>query len=125
MQFINLKLLTAESLRSVLKLIFVSAGQDRRTAVRNERYVEGIQGLTIEACDRIVQQVMKRGWKIRIMLDPEYYGSPGDRYLFGSMLDYFLRGFVSEAYFSRTIILDVRGGVEYGLSTKMGRKELV
>jgi type VI secretion system protein ImpG len=125
MQFINLKLLTTESLRSILKLIFVSAGQDRRTVVRNERYVEGIQGLTIEACDRIVRQIMKRGWKIRIMLDPECYCSPGDRYLFGAMLDHFLRGFVSEAYFSRTIIEDVRGGIDYELPTKMGRRALV
>jgi type VI secretion system protein ImpG len=125
MQFLNLKLLTAESLRSVLKLIYVSDGQDRRTVVRNERHIEGIQGLTIEACDRIVRQVMKRGWNIRIMLDPEYYCSPGDRYLFGMMLDHFLRGFVSEAYFSRTIIEDVRGDIAYELPTKMGRRALV
>jgi type VI secretion system protein ImpG len=125
MQFINLKLLTAESLRSALRLLCVSAGQDRQTAERDELHIEGIQGLTIEARDRIVRQVMKRGWNIRIVLDPECYCSPGDRYLFGVMLDHFLRGFVAEAYFSRTVIEDVRGGVKYELPTKMGRRALV
>ncbi|MFH0894745.1 MAG: type VI secretion system baseplate subunit TssF, partial [Bacteroidota bacterium] len=125
MQFINLKLLTAESLRSALRLLCVSVGQDRQTTERDELHIEGIQGLTIEACDRIVQQVMKRGWNIHIMLDTDCYCSPGDMYLFGAMLDHFLRGFVSEAYFSRTIIEDVRGGVEYELTTKMGRRALL
>jgi type VI secretion system protein ImpG len=45
--------------------------------------------------------------------------------LFGEMLDHFLRGFVSEAYFSRTIVEDVRGSIEYELPTKMGRRALV
>jgi type VI secretion system protein ImpG len=125
MQFINLKLLTTESLRAVLKLISVSVSQDRQATMPNELHIEGIQGLAIKACDRIVRQVMKRGWHIRIILDPECYCSPGDRYLFGSMLDHFLRGFVSEAYFSRTIIEDLRSGAEYELPTKMGRRELM
>ena len=125
MQFINLKLLTAESLRSALRLLCVSVGQDRQTDERDELHIEGIQGLTIEARDRIVRQVMKRGWNMRIVLDSECYCSPGDRYLFGVMLDHFLRGFVAEAYFSRTVIEDVRGGVEYELPTKMGRRALV
>jgi type VI secretion system protein ImpG len=125
MQFINLKLLTTESLRAALRLLYTSVCQDRHPAVRNERHIEGIQGLTIEAGDRIVRQVMKRGWNIRIILDLECYCSPGDRYLFGSLLDHFLRGFVSEAYFSRTIIEDCLGGVKYELPTKMGRRALV
>ncbi|MEA5114056.1 MAG: type VI secretion system baseplate subunit TssF [Geobacteraceae bacterium] len=125
MQFINLKLLTVESLRTVLRLLYISDGQDRRSLERNDRHVEGIQGLHVEACDRIVQQVMKRGWTIRIMLAPEFFYSAGDRYLFGVMLDHFMRGFVSEAYFTRTVIEDVPGGVKYELPTKMGRRALV
>jgi type VI secretion system protein ImpG len=125
MQFINLKLLTTASLRAALRLLYVSAGQDRQATERNEEHIEGIQGLTVDARDRIVRQVMKRGWTIRIKLDPECFRSPGDRYLFGAMLDHFLRGFVSEAYFTRTIIEDVRGGIEYELPTKMGRRALV
>jgi hypothetical protein len=80
MQFINLKLLTTESLRTVLRLLYISDGQDRRSLERNDRHVEGIQGLHVEAYDRIVQQFMKRGWTIRMMLDPECYCSPGDMY---------------------------------------------
>ena len=125
MQFINLKWLTAASLRFVLRLLCVSVGHDWQTPERNELRIDGIQSLTIEACDRIVRQVMKRGWTIRIKLDPECYCSPGDIYLFSVMLDHFLRRFVSEAYFSRTIIVDVQDGVEYELPTKMGRRALV
>jgi type VI secretion system protein ImpG len=125
MQFINLKLLTAESLRSTLKLIYSSAGQDRQSATRNENYIEAIKGFHIEACDRIVKQVMKRGWNIRIMLAPDCFCSPGDLYLFGEMLDYFLRGFVAELYFSRTIIKDARSGGEYEWPARMGRKALL
>ena len=125
MQFINLKWHTAASLRFVLRLLCVSVGHDWQTPERNELRIDGIQSLTIEACDRIVRQVMKRGWTIRIKLDPECYCSPGDIYLFSVMLDHFLRRFVSEAYFSRTIIVDVQDGVEYELPTKMGRRALV
>ncbi len=121
MQFINLNLLTVGSLRSALKLIAISDDRDRQTAECIERRFEGIRGLHIEACDRIVRQVMKRGWTIRIRLDPEYYGSPGDMYLFGTVLDHFLWGFVAEAYFARTIIEDARDDSEYELATRMGR----
>jgi type VI secretion system protein ImpG len=68
---------------------------------------------------------MKRGWMIRIKLDTDCFCSPGDRYLFGEMLDHFLRGFVSEAYFSRTIIEEGLGAIKYELPTKMGRRALV
>jgi type VI secretion system protein ImpG len=125
MQFINLKLLTAESLRATLKLISVSVCQERQSAMRNENYIEGIKGLHIEACDRIVKQVMKRGWNIRIMLEPDCFCSPGDLYLFGGMLDYFLRGFVSEAYFSHTVIQGVRSDIKYWWPAKMGRRPLL
>jgi type VI secretion system protein ImpG len=125
MQFLNLKLLTAEALRSALRLIYISANQDRQTTRRNEQHIDGIKGLTIEARDRIVQQVMKRGWNIRIILDPDCFCSSGDLYLFGEMLDNFLRGFVSEAYYSRTIVEDMHSGVAYELPTKLGRKALV
>jgi type VI secretion system protein ImpG len=125
MQFINLKLLTAESLRAVLKLISMAVGQDHKMAVRCEKRIEGIKTLQIEACDRIVKQVMKRGWKIRVKLDPEHFCSPGDLYLFCAMLDHFLRGFVSELYFSRTIIEEVLVDIKYEFPAMMGRKPLV
>ncbi len=125
MQFINLRLLTAGSLRSALRLLYVSDGQGHATAERNERRIEGIRDFRIKACDRLVRQVMKRGWDIRITLDSECYGSPGDMYLFGGVLDHFLRGFVSEAYFSRLVVKDVRGDAEYVWTAKMGRRPVV
>lgn len=125
MQFMNFRLVTAESLRSVLRLLTVSASQDYAMAELNERRIEGIRSFSIDACDRLIRQVMRRGWNIRIVLDPDCYGSIGDLYLFGGVLDDFLRGFVSEAYFSRLIVVDIRGDVEFAWPAKMGRRPLV
>ncbi len=125
MQHINLRLLTAESLRSTLRLICVSTGQDYAVTDGNERRIKGIIGLNIKACDRLVRQVMKRGWNVEITLAPAHFLSSGDMYLFGAMLDHFFSGFVSETFFSRIIIAGMQDGVKYEWPAKMGRRPLV
>ncbi len=125
MQFINPKLVTAESLRSAFALLKISGGLELTKSERNERRIEGIQGLRIEACDRLVRQVMKRGWNVEITLAPEHFLSSGDMYLFGALIDHFVSGFVSEAFFSRIIIKGMHDEVIYEWPTKMGRRPLV
>lgn len=125
LQFVNLRLVTAESLRTALKLLAVSDNQDYATKVLNEKRIEGIRNFKVEAGDRLISQVMRRGWNIRITLDPGCYGSTGDIYLFGAVLDHFLRGFVSEAYFSRLIVGVIGSGMGYEWTAKMGRRLVV
>jgi type VI secretion system protein ImpG len=125
MQFINLKHLTAGSLRSALKLCSISDGQGRQSVMRSKRHIEGIRSFIIEGCDSLINQIMKRGWSVNVTLDPDCFCSPGDMHLFGAMIDQFLSAFVAEGYFLRTIIQSAHSGIEYGLAARMGRRMLV
>jgi type VI secretion system protein ImpG len=125
MQFINLRFLSAASLRSALRLLCISDSQCYAATARNERRIAGIKELRIEDCDRLIKQMMKRGWNIRVFLDPEHFPSSGDMCLFGAMLDHFLRGVVSEAYFSRLVVKDIGSDVMYEWPVRMGRRPLM
>jgi type VI secretion system protein ImpG len=122
---INPRLLTAESLRAILKLICASVTHNWSMTMRNEKRISGIVGIKIEPCGRIIKGAWRQGWNIWIYLDRNCFCSQGDLYLFGTVLDRFLGGFASELYFTRTFIEDVQSGVEYEWSAKIGRKHVV
>lgn len=119
---LNISLLNANILRSVLRLISQPFSQDAVAARLNINRIQGITGLQITAVDRLLGRSVLRGWEIRITLDGDFYDSPGDLYLFGVMLDHFLREFATESCFTRTIIEDVQSGKWYDFPVKMGKR---
>ena len=109
----------------MLEQVSQSYNRDYLSAKLHENRIKGITDFQIKPTDRLMGRSMLRGWEIRIMLDSDFYDSPGDLYLFGTLLDHFLRGFATESCFTRTIVENVHGGKTYEWPAKMGRRALV
>jgi type VI secretion system protein ImpG len=122
---VNVALLDIRSLRAMLEQVSQSFSRDYLSAKLQENRIKGITGFQIKQTDRLMGRSMLRGWEIRIVLDSAFYDSPGDLFLFGSLLDHFLRGFATESCFTRTIVENVQGGRTYEWPARMGRRALV
>ncbi len=122
---LNMSLLNVRSLRAMLELISQSYSHDHTRSRLNTNRTQGITGLHIKATDMLFGRYMLRGWEIRITLNSNLYDSPGDLYLFGALLDHFLRGFANQSCFTITIVEGARDGVRYEWPMKMGRRRLV
>jgi len=122
---INIALLNTNSLRAVLELISQTYNRDYTITQLNTNRIRGISELQIKPADRLLGRSVLRGWEFRIMLNSHCYDSPGDLYLFGILLDHFLRDFATSSCFTMTTIMDVHSGTNYDFPVKMGRRELV
>jgi type VI secretion system protein ImpG len=122
---VNIALLDIRSLRAMLEQVFQSFSRDYLSAKLNKNRIKGIKDFQIKQTDRLMGRSMLHGWEIRIALDSDFYDSPGDLYLFGTLLDHFLRGFATVSCFTRTIVENVQGGITYEWPAKMGRRALV
>jgi type VI secretion system protein ImpG len=122
---LNISLLNKNILRAIMYQILQSYNFDHNKVRLNKNRIQGITDFTIKAKDSLFGESMRRGWEIRIKLNPELFDSPGDLYLFGAQLDNCLREFASESCFTRTLIEDVQGVELYAWHAKMGRKPLM
>lgn len=121
----NISYFNAASLRKILKLISLSAGKNQPETIRNEKRIDGISDIRIQPSDRLLQGRIRRGWSILIMLDADSFSSGGDLYLFGAVLEEWLREFISESCFARTVVEVAQGGRRYEWPAKMGKRPLL
>ncbi|MBT1071115.1 type VI secretion system baseplate subunit TssF [Pelotalea chapellei] len=87
--------------------------------------IEGIVDLQIKPSDRLSERTMLRGWGIKIKLERETFSSFGEMFLFGALLDRFLRGLATQSCFIRAIVEDVQSAKAYEWPAKMGKKPLL
>jgi type VI secretion system protein ImpG len=122
---LNLGQLTTKSLWASLERTSQIFNCDHATAKLYANRIKGITDLRIESADRVFGRSVVRGWEVRIMLNSEAYCSFGEMYLFGSLLDHFLRGFATQSCYTRTIVEDVNSSTTYEWPAKMGRRFLL
>lgn len=114
--------LTVKSLRAMLEQCAQAYFRSHATAKVDAERIQTLSQLHIQPVNRLIDRTILPGWEISIKLDPVSPASPGELYMFGALLDQFLRGFVSETCFTRTIVQDVQSGTEYQWPAKMGRR---
>ena len=90
-----------DNLKELLGLYVFPEGRDRSKTAANTKRVEGIQDLQVKSVDRLVSGHMMRGREIRIKLRQDHFASPGDLFLFGTVMDYFLAVYSSINAFTR------------------------
>jgi type VI secretion system protein ImpG len=122
---LNLGQLTTKSLWAILERTAQIFNCDHATAKLHANRIKGITDLRIESADRVFGRSVVRGWEIRIMLNSEAYSSFGEMYLFGSLLDHFLRGFATQLCYTRTTVEDVNNLTTYEWPAKLGRRPLL
>jgi type VI secretion system protein ImpG len=122
---LNLALLTAQSLQAIIKLVARPHASNNSSGQKDLRRIQGIVDLEVLATDRLIEGSMLRGWEIRISLNQEFYDSPGELFLFGALLDDFLRRFVTLSCAMSTIVVVLPEGKKYERPAKLGRRPLL
>ncbi len=68
---------------------------------------------------------MYRGYEILLKLRGNGFAGPGDLYLFSSVLERFLGGYVTQYCFLRLVVEEIEKGYRFEWLARMGDRRLV
>ncbi|MBE9551385.1 MAG: type VI secretion system baseplate subunit TssF, partial [Proteobacteria bacterium] len=120
-----ISLAKAENLRALLGLYIFPDNRDRTAVVANQRRLDGIEGIVTKPSNRLVSGVMMRGQEIVMKLRQDHFASPGDLYLFGSILDYFLGAYSSMNTYTQLFVQETLKGDQYQWPARVGDHPLI
>lgn len=106
----HLSLARGENLRALLELYLFPDSRDRVSLAANKKRIAGIEGVDARPSDRLVGGLPMRGQEVEIRLRQDHFAGPGDMYLFGCVLDYFLGNYSSINTFMRLSVLETLKG---------------
>jgi len=115
-----LSLTTAENMKALLELYIFSESRDRPTVLANQKRINGIEKVTATQKDRIVNGAMIRGEEIDLKMRQDHFASPGDLFLFGSILDHFLGAYATINTYTRLSIHESIKGETYLWPPRLG-----
>lgn len=101
-----LSISNAENLRNLLELYIFEETRDKTAIIANRRRIAGIESVESRGSDRLVSGIMMRGRDLSMNIRGDHFTGPGDLYLFGSVLDYFLSNYASINTYTRLTIKD-------------------
>ena len=119
-----LSLANKENLKAMLKLYIFSESKDKAVVLANEKRIEGILDVLVDSRNRLVRGVNMRGQHINIKMNPDYFASRGDMYLFGSIMDHFLGTYASVNCFTHFFSGRIAYGGRLFMAGKNGRSPL-
>jgi len=122
---IHLSLVKPECFRAVVRLYIPAGSRNQAAVTANEMRINGIVGIEAKPCDRLIRSRMVRGYEVRLKLRGDHFSGPGDLYLFCSVLERFLGGYVSENCFTRLVVEDVTGGFVFDWPVRMGYRHVL
>jgi len=99
--------------------------RDRANIEANRKRIDGIRDLTVTAGDRIVSGYIMRGNTIRMKLRQDHFASPGDMFLFGSIMDYLFSAYSSINSFTHFFVEESTTGETYSWTPRIGERFLV
>jgi type VI secretion system protein ImpG len=94
------------SLQSLLKQYVPADERDKRSEIDNLKRISGILSYKLTPGERIVRSSVLRGHSIQINTKSSHFAGPGDMYLFGSVLEYFLGSCASINTYSELVVED-------------------
>lgn len=115
----------AENLRALLELYIFPETRDRAAIVANQRRIAGIDAVQTKASNRLVSGIMMRGQEIMIRLRQDHFASPGDLFLFGSVLDSFMGAYATMNSYTQFTIHEVLKGDRYRWPARVGDHPLM
>jgi type VI secretion system protein ImpG len=118
-------LANAENLRALLGTYIFEDQRDRPKFLANRKRVGGIENLESTGSDRLISGILMRGRDIRLDVRVDHFAGPGDLYLFGSVLDYFLGLYASINTYTRLSIKEVIKGDIYQWPERLGDHPLI
>lgn len=113
-------LVNAKKLKATLRL-FINQNSRHQAAVgTSNKRIDAIEFVEAIPTDRLIGRTIYRGYEVHIKLRGEYFTSPGDLYLFSSVLERFLGGFVTQNCFIRLVVEELDKGYRFDWPARMG-----
>jgi type VI secretion system protein ImpG len=119
-----LSLSSSDNLKTLLNLYIFPEDRDKARVAANTRKVEGITGLQTRPTQTLVKGLMMRGTEITLSLSQDHFSSPGDLYLFGSVLDYFFGVYSSINSYTQLTIDETITGNSFRWNPRLGERFL-
>ena len=117
-----LSLASVDGLRGIIRLYNLHATYDRQESRALENRLEAIQSVATTPESRLLQGAPVRGTRVDVTLDEEGFASEGEMYLFASVLEEFLRLYVSINSFSHLVVRAARSGEIYEWTPRIGHQ---
>lgn len=114
-----------EHLRALLALYAFDQRRDRAAHLANLKRIAGLSALEVQSADKRVSGILMRGRRIRADARGDHFAGPGDLYLFGCVLDYFLSAYAALNSFTEFAIRDVLNGDEHRWPARIGDRPLL
>ena len=113
------------NIKELLGLYVFPKGRDRAKIAANFKRIDGIQDLKVTATDRLVAGHIMRGREIRMKLSKDHFASPGDMFLFGTVMDYLFSVYSSINAFTHFFVEETITGETYSWPPRIGERFLV
>jgi type VI secretion system protein ImpG len=114
-----------ENLQKLLNLYLFKDPRKPEAFLANQKRVAGIQSVDSGGSDRLVSGIMMRGRNLGLEARHDHFASPGDLFLFGSILDHFLGCYASINTFTRLTLREVITGETYQWPARLGDHPLI
>ncbi len=120
-----LSLSDTASLRKMLSLYILPGSRNKTKEIVNQKRINGILSVDMIPQERLINRMAYRGEAIHIKIKHDHFASPGDMFLFGSILDFFLGTHVSINTYTVLTFEDVLKGEYITWPTRLGTRPLI
>jgi type VI secretion system protein ImpG len=86
----------------------------------HKKRINGIREIRVCPSDRLIKGRIYRGYDIHLSVCVDHYSGPGDLFLFCSVLERFLGGYVTDNYFIRLVVEEINSGCIFEWPARMG-----
>lgn len=117
-----LSIASVEGLRAALRLYDLHALYDRQDARSLENRLGAIRSLETTPETRLLQGAPVRGTRVDLELDEAGFASEGEMYLFASVVEEFLRLYVTINSFSHLVVDAMNSGEKYDWTPRIGHQ---
>jgi len=115
----------ANNLRAILRL-YIPLNNRNQVAVKADlKRLDAIEFVEAKTSDRLIGRNMYRGYEVRIKVRSDHFVGPGDLYMFSSVLERFLGGYVTQHCFIRLVVEEIGKGYQFEWPTRMGDRHVL
>ena len=82
--------------------------------------LDATESIDATPVDRLIGRSMYRGYEIKLKLRGDHFASLGDLFLFCSVLERFLGGFVTQKCFTRLVVEETGKGYHFEWPARIG-----
>ena len=118
-------LASANNLRAMLRLFTNPNSRQQASVMANTRKIDSIVSIEAKPADRLIGRTIYRGYDIRLKLSGDHFAGPGDLYLFSSVLERFLGGYVTQSCFVRLVVEEIGKGYWFEWPARMGDRSVL